>query len=337
MTQNERIQAFVALEQWINDTINSENDIFRQVAHRNPWYTKENVVRQLQAIANTLSTDKLTAWLDSYPPIQTQKTVGIIAAGNIPLVAFHDVLAVLITGFKATIKLSSDDAGLSKWLLDQLLLIEPRFENYIEIVERLGHFDLIIATGSNNSSRYFDYYFGKKPHIIRRNRNSIAVIQGQESSDELTALGHDLFDYFGLGCRSVSKIYFPKDYPLSTFFEGIESFSEIRNHYKYNNNYDYNKSIYLINGDEHYDNGFLILKKDERLASPLAVVYFEYYDSLAEVEAKINSQAESLQCLVSKEPLAVTVAQFALGQSQCPNLTDYADNVDTLHFLHQYQ
>lgn len=236
-------------------------------------------------------------------------------------------------GFTAQIKVSSDDAGLTAILLHKLIEIEPRFEEKIQIVEKLQHFDLVIATGSNNTARYFEYYFGKKPNIIRKNRNSIAVLTGKESKEQLAKLGDDIFDYFGLGCRSVSKIFIPKDYAIADFFEAIADYKWVSDHYKYNNNYDYNKSIYLVNAEKHYDNGFLLLKRDENIASPLAVVFYDEYNDLAEVENYINSRTESIQCVTSMAALAIDTPLFDLGGSQCPALDDYADGIDTLQFL----
>ncbi|HAL51521.1 MAG TPA: acyl-CoA reductase, partial [Sphingobacterium sp.] len=277
--------------------------------------------------------EKLNHWLAPYPDLNSTRIVGLILAGNIPLVGFHDMLSVLISGFRAKIKVSSDDAGLTSYVLRLLKQIDPSFTDAFEIVDKLKDFDLVIATGSNNSSRYFDYYFGTKPHIIRRNRNSVAIIGGQESPDQLESLGPDIFDYFGLGCRSVSKLFIPKDYPIAHFFEGIAAFNNVTEHFKYNNNYDYNKSIYLINGDKHFDNGFLLLKEDERTASPLAVVYYETYETLAEVENKLQLAQENIQCVVSEIALNVPSPVFRFGESQCPALDDFADGVNTLDFL----
>lgn len=333
MTKQQRINAFVKLGELLKKQPEDLIQIIQLAQHKNPWYTIKNVEKALHAISSNLSVKKLNYWLQDYPDLESTKTVGLILAGNIPLVGFHDILCVLISGFKAKIKLSSDDAGLTTYVLNRLKQIEPAFEASFEIVDRLKDFDLVIATGSNNTARYFDYYFGAKPHIIRRNRNSIAVITGKESAAQLQALGHDIFDYFGLGCRSVSKIFVPKDYNVSHFFEGIADFKDVADHYKYNNNYDYNKSIYLINGDKHFDNGFLLLKQDERTASPLSVVYYEEYNSLGDVENELNQQAENIQCVVSEVQLNIQSPVFHFGESQCPALNDYADGMNTLNFL----
>ncbi|WP_312789655.1 acyl-CoA reductase [Sphingobacterium sp.] len=333
MTKQQRINAFVKLGEQLLKQPEDLTQIVQLARHKNPWYTIQYVEKAIRAISSNLTAERLNQWLSPYPDITSPKTVGLILAGNIPLVGFHDILSVLISGFQAKIKVSSDDAGLTTYVLNLLKEIEPDFGAAFEIVDKLKDFELVIATGSDNTSRYFDYYFGTKPHIIRRNRNSVAVISGKESTEQLQALGHDIFDYFGLGCRSVSKLLIPKNYEIAHFFEGIDSFKEITEHYKYTNNYDYNKSIYLINGDKHFDNGFLLLKEDQRTASPLAVVYYEEYESIAAVEENLNKQQENIQCIVTELPLHVQSPVFHLGESQCPALDDYADGVNTLDFL----
>ena len=337
MTKKQRINAFVKLGQLLQNYPQDLIQVIEQAQYKNPWYTVGYVKKAIQAIAANLTNEKLQHWLSDYPDMQSEKTVGLILAGNIPLVGFHDILCVLISGFKAKIKVSSDDAGLTTCVLALLADIEPEVRARFEIVDKLKDFDLVIATGSDNTSRYFDYYFGSKPHIIRRNRNSIGVITGQETPEQLRDLGHDIFDYFGLGCRSVSKIFIPKDYAVSQLFEGIADFKTISEHFKYNNNYDYNKSIYLINGDKHYDNGFLLLKEDTRTASPLAVLYYEEYNSLSELENELNTQQQAIQCVVSAIPLSLESPVFGFGESQCPALSDYADGVNTLDFLFENQ
>jgi hypothetical protein len=214
-----------------------------------------------------------------------------------------------------------------------LATIDARFSAKYTFVDRLKDFDAVIATGSDNSSRYFEYYFGKVPHIIRKNRNSVAVITGDETIEELNLLGHDIFDYFGLGCRNVSKLLIPRGYDVGTFFRPIETYQPVINHHKYNNNYDYNKSIYLVNSEKHFDNGFLLLKESESLASPLAVLYYEYYDALADAEETINANSDKIQCVVCISPLKLATQVVTPGESQQPQLWDYADGVDTMEFL----
>ncbi len=333
LTLKQRIQAFVQLGDYLLSSDFENSPFLFSVANRNPWYSKENVLKQAKAIGQNLTEEKLTAWLQGFPDQENDKVVGLVLAGNLPLVGFHDILSVLITGFKAEIKTSSEDAGITKAVLDILVAIEPDFSNRFQLVERLENYDLIIATGSNNSSRYFEHYFGKKPHIIRKNRNSVAVITGQETKEQLNQLGNDIFDYFGLGCRSVSKIFIPEDYDIARLYESLESFSPIKDHFKYNNNYDFNKSIYLINRNEHFDNGFLLIKEDEAMASPLAVIHYERYKELKEVESFIQNHLEEIQCVTAETDLKVDAAVFPFGASQHPALDDYADGVDTLAFL----
>ena len=200
-------------------------------------------------------------------------------------------------------------------------------------MERLVDFDAIIATGSNNTSRYFEYYFGKVPNIIRKNRNSIALLTGNETDEQLFELGHDIFDYYGLGCRNVAKILVPEGYNFNFFFESIEVYAPIINHHKYNNNYDYNKSIYLVNSVHHLDNGFLMVKEDEKIASPLAVLYFSYYDSLTSAQELLAQQTENIQCIVTSANINTLNQTVGFGQSQQPALWDYADGIDTMDFL----
>lgn len=315
-------------DQTMNHLVNTEH-IY------NPWFTPENVLQAVKAIGAMLNEDDLTDWLSRYNIDfnQPAKKVGLILAGNIPLVGFHDVLCVLVTGNFALIKASSQDARLIKHILYLLSDIEPAIASQYTFVERLGNFDAVIATGSNNTSRYFDYYFGKVPNIIRKNRNSIAILSGNETEEELYNLGHDIFDYFGLGCRNVSKLLVPKGYQFDFFFRSIEQFEPIINHNKYNNNYGYNKSIYLVGGEQHLDNGFLLLKENPSLSSPLAVLFYEYYEDWASIQSVLRSQKYNIQCVVSSTQLQVDNQVVSFGQTQQPALWDYADNVDTMAFL----
>lgn len=333
MTQKQRIEAFVTLGTFLSSTSQELADVIHKASILNPWYTTANTKKQLAALAHNLTTKHLTSWLSPYPSLDSDKSVALILAGNIPLVGFHDIMAVLLAGFKTQIKVSSEDAGLTSFVLNKLIEIEPLFAQKISLPDRLQNFDLVIATGSDNSSRYFEYYFGKKPHIIRKNRNSLAILTGKESQAHLQALGNDIFDFFGLGCRSVSKIYIPKGYDIGSFYEGIASFKEVMDHFKYTNNYDYNKSIYLINADKHYDNGFLLLKEDQRFASPLAVVFYEEYEDLSDLYTSLQAQADKIQCIVTDEEAIIDIPCFKFGCSQAPALSDYADGVNTLDFL----
>ncbi|WP_426328324.1 acyl-CoA reductase [Pedobacter sp. R-06] len=331
LTQEKVIIAFSKLGKLLTNPTDILGNAFYSAESTNAWFTSENIKKSILSFAEMLNEADLAIWFKSVKFSTTPKKVGLILAGNIPMVGLHDVLSVLATGNIALIKLSSADDKLIKAVIAELIKVEPAFGDKIEYVERLKDFDAVIATGSNNSSRYFDYYFSKVPNIIRKNRNSVAVLDGSESFEDIQNLGNDIFDYFGLGCRNVSKIYIPKGYDIANFYEGIESFQPIINHFKYNNNYDYNKSIYLVNAAKHFDNGFLLLKEDKHLTSPLAVLFYEEYEQLQELEDKLKNQSENIQCVISKSPLSLNT--FGFGQSQHPKLWDYADNVNTVEFL----
>ncbi|MGV3763965.1 acyl-CoA reductase [Parapedobacter sp.] len=334
MTKKQRIEAFTKLGNYLLSDVPELHQVVESAYRNNPWFTTQNTYRALRAIAQQLSDEKLRTWLAPYPfDTDTDKTAGLVLAGNIPLVGFHDILCVLVAGFNVSVKMATVDPVLTPHLLAKLQEIEPGFAKKINVTDRLADFDLVIATGSDNSSRYFNYYFGHKPHVIRRNRNSVAILSGMENEEELRRLGSDIFDYFGLGCRSVSKLFVPQGYDFAIFFRGISSFSDIINHHKYVNNYDYNKSIYLINGDTHFDNGFVLIKPDERNASPLGVLYMETYPSNGTLVDRLNELATQLQCVVSQKPLAIATPVVGFGQSQQPALDDYADGVNTLDFL----
>lgn len=308
--------------------------IIQQERQYNAWFTPESVLQAVQAIGKMLNRNDLEKWLpEDSGTFFTGKKVGLVLAGNIPAVGFHDVLCVLVSGHFALIKASANDARLITFILKRLVALEPAFANRYEFTERLTNFDAVMATGSNNTSRYFEYYFGKVPNIIRKNRNSLALISGFESEEDLQKFGHDIFDYFGLGCRNVSKILVPEGYYFGVLFRAIEPFQPIINHHKYNNNYDYNKSIYLVNRAKHLDNGFLLLKQDEKLASPLAVLFFDFYKDFNHAIEKINLKKEAIQCVVSGMELNVDVPVIGFGKSQQPRLWDYADGVDTMAFL----
>jgi len=308
-------------------------EVINDELHYNAWFTPANVEKAVKAIGASLNSTDLGTWLGKYSFNNSNKKVGLILAGNIPMVGFHDVLCVLASGNYTLIKTSSQDNHLIKHVLQRLVELNQSFVDQFSFIERLENFDAVIATGSNNTSRYFDYYFGKVPNIIRKNRNSIAVLTGNETAEQLHELGHDIFDYYGLGCRNVSKLLVPEGYNFNFFFESIQSYEDIIHHHKYNNNYDYNKSIYLVNRDEHLDNGFLLVKKDERLTSPLAVLFYNNYKDQQDAERMINAESEKIQCVVSAEDLQVNAQLVDFGQSQQPELWDYADGIDTMEFL----
>lgn len=345
MQLQQRINAFVSLGRFLgqfasekpsqNDQITTNALFFDELMQQldlarvhNSWFTSENLRFTCFSWSEALSEKSITDWLSNYTfHERSPKTVAIIMAGNIPLVGFHDFLAVLMSGNKVLVKLSSNDKQLLPFIAKYLIFIEPEFEKYIEISEnKLENFDAVIATGSNNTARYFDYYFGKYPHIIRKNRNSVAILKGAENNDQLVGLADDIFRYFGLGCRNVSKLYVPFGYNFDAFFNGMYSWKQMINNNKYINNYDYNKAVYLMSGIKLLDNEFLLLKEDVGFSSPIAVVFYEYYSDLDELRLQLAEENDNIQCIVSEEDIN-------FGQSQLPKLKDYADGVDSLSFL----
>ncbi len=337
LTSEKLINALKTLGQFFINPSHDLASIIEIAQHHNAWFTPEEVEKALLSFGEMLNSNDLAHWFANITTTNAPKKVGLILAGNIPLVGFHDVICVLATGNIAMIKMSSSDDKLLPAVIELLASIEPSIANHVEYVDRLKDFDAIIATGSNNSSRYFDYYFGKVPNIIRKNRNSIAILSGEESLTEIENLGHDIFDYFGLGCRNVSKIYIPAGYEIKNFFEPLEKYQPIINHFKYNNNYDYNKSIYLVNAVKHFDNGFLLVKEDTAFTSPLAVLFYEEYDAIEDVKRLVESEIENIQCVVSNLDLDLKKGTIAFGESQHPKLWDYADDVNTIEFLMSIQ
>jgi len=310
--------------------------VVNNAAAANRWFTRENIIYAIKAISMNLDDKIIRQWVDSYPDSYfypaTIKNIGVVMAGNIPMVGFFDFFYVLMSGNRIIAKLSSDDYLLLPFFASVLIKNEPAIAEYIEFTRsQLKNADAYIATGSDNSARYFDYYFGKYPNIIRRNRCSAAVLTGNESDDELTLLASDIFLYFGLGCRNVSKIFIPKNYDLQRLLKSFEAFEMLKNHHTYFCNYEYNKAIYLINNTPHFDNGFLLLKEDASLFSPVAVLYYEYYNDPDELNLKIQSMSDKIQCLVSQN--ADIKHAVRIGSTQQPGLPDYADGVDVLKFI----
>lgn len=298
----------------------------------NGWFTPEQVYFSIQSWANALTDTNLNQWLSSYDlSTIAPKKVGLILAGNIPLVGFHDFLSVLISGHDVLVKTSSNDQYLLQFLAKYLIAIQPNLNSKITFVEgKLEGFDAVIATGSNNTARYFEYYFKDKPSIIRKNRNSVAVLNGTETHEDLVNLGEDIFRYFGLGCRNVSKLFVSKGYNFDSFFKAMYEYREVIHYEKYAHNYDYNKAVFLMSNFQLLDNEFLTIKEDSSYSSPISSVFYEFYDSLEEIKTRLNDDAEQIQCVVSKNLIPNSVS---FGQTQQPKLWDYADNIDTLHFL----
>lgn len=298
----------------------------------NGWFTKDNILFALEGWSKLLAKANLEKWLSAYDiSAPTNSRIAIIMAGNIPLVGFHDFLCVLITGNEVLVKQSSNDKHLLPFLAKYLEYIEPGFKGKIMFTEeKLSGFDAVIATGSDNTARYFDYYFKKHPNIIRKNRNSAAVLTGKESPEQLTALGEDVFRYYGLGCRSVSKLFVPEDYDFDDFFGGMYAQSGVIESTKYANNYDYNKAVYIMSLFETLENGFLMIKEDENYASPIATVFYEKYASVQELKEKLKRDADKIQCIVAD---GFSENEVAFGQTQQPELWDYADGIDIIEFI----
>jgi hypothetical protein len=340
MNLEERINSFALLGESLRRSLHEErlnghdqsqlNTLIENQHNLNPWFTPGNVRNAVNAIAEELTEENLNRWTSNYPQLKQEikhVRAGVIMAGNIPLVGFHDFLSVLISGNNLIAKTSSKDSELIVYLGEMLSGINPGFRNKIEFTDDpLTGFDVIIATGSNNSSRYFEYYFGKYPNIIRKNRNSIAIIDGDESGAELESLGSDIFSYFGLGCRNVSKIYIPEGYDLTVLAKNWKSFSGCISHQKYANNYDFNKAVFIVNKESFYDTGYLLMKEESNLSSPVAVLYYENYKSQYALKQQLELLNEKIQCIVSRRDIA-------FGKAQSPNLWDYADGIDTIEFL----
>ncbi len=306
----------------------------QKAEQENPWFTRENIIRAFRGVSLWLEKDTLTKWLSTYPN-KTKKplAVGVVMAGNIPLVGFHDFLCVLLSGNILHAKLSSSDMKLLPFLSNKLIEIEPEWKGRIHFVEKLStSLNAVIATGSNNTARHFEYYFRNIPHIIRKNRNGIAILDGQETPEELHALGEDIFSYFGLGCRNVSKLYVPANYEFSNFFRAIEPYKTVINHNKYHSNYVYNRTIYLMDAKKFTDNGFLAVINNPVPSSPIAVLNFEEYESIEKLDKQLAETKEQIQCVVGSRHV-MSLPMVKPGETQSPALSDYADGVDVMNFL----
>ncbi|HTX87960.1 MAG TPA: hypothetical protein VMC08_03145 [Bacteroidales bacterium] len=308
----------------------------RESCGKNPWFTPDHIRYALAAWAAVLKEEKLENWLAPYRiragVSAPSLTIGVVMAGNIPLAGFHDFLCVLASGHRFAGRLSSQDELLLPCLSGILTAAEPSLGPKITFTSgKMPAFDAMIATGSNHTSRYFEYYFRKYPHIIRKNRNGVAVLTGEETSREMDALGDDLFLYFGRGCRSVSKIYLPAGYGPERLKEFFSRYAEYANHHKYRNNYDYYKSVFLVNRDPFEDTGFLLIRQERRIASPVSVLFYETYEDRAELFRKLEELSAEIQCIVCRD--AAPFRGCRPGTSQQPGLSDYADGVDTMEFL----
>ena len=349
MDLQQRINAFTKLGtflcQFKNNGIKKNdaskvNDLFfdgfkhqmKLAKEHNGWFTEKNILFSIESWSNALTNNNIDNWAGKYNFKQSSpKTIAIIMAGNIPLVGFHDFISVLISGHNVLVKQSSNDKHLLPFLAKYLEIVEPEFKGKIKFTEdKLMDYDAVIATGSDNTARYFEYYFKNKPSIIRKNRNSLAILSGNETNAQLERLSDDIFRYYGLGCRNVSKLFVPKDYNFDAFFNAIYKWHPIINESKYANNYDYNKAVYLMSEFDMLENGFLMIKEDKSYSSPIATLFYEYYNSPEELQQKLKTEADKIQCIVAS---AFTENEIAFGETQNPRLWDYADDVDTVEFL----
>ena len=331
MSLEERIEAFAQLGEKLSTWPGTEyyETLKRQAQAKNNWFIAEHIDLSIAGIQKLLKSASLEKWTRNYQLEQiSSKCVGIVMAGNIPMVGFHDLLSVLISGHKVAVKMSSQDELLMGAVIKALLEVAPTFRKFIEIRTQLKNIDAVIATGSDNSSRYFDYYFSKIPNVIRKNRTSVAILTGDETEAELNLLWSDIYQYFGMGCRNVSKLLIPKGYDLPQMLRKWENKGDLTQHHKYFNNYEYNKSIYLVNKTPHLDTGYGLWLEEEALVSPISVTYYWQYGSQEELNNWITENAEKIQCIVSRDD-----AHIAFGQAQYPEVWDYADGVDTLVFL----
>ncbi|MCH8317500.1 MAG: acyl-CoA reductase [Bacteroidetes bacterium] len=349
MNLEKRIRSFIHLGEKLSQLIKLKNNNFeefcRDAVGNNSWFTSGNIKLALEGIIKYLNEDDLRKWLNNYKTtipqnhqITKSKRVGVVMAGNIPMVGFHDFLTILLSGHRIYVKLSSQDPILLKKIAGILIEIEPDFEQLIHFVPLLNlsaepkQLDAIIATGSDNSARYFEYYFREVPHIVRKNRTSCAILDGTEGPDEFRLLGEDILLFFGLGCRNVSKLFIPDKWnEFDRFLKSVKNFEYVAGHSKYVNNYHYNKAVLLVNKVQYSDNGFLLMTENDALVSPISVVYYEHYQSQSDLDDKIQRVADKIQCIVSKK--AWYPGSIGFAETQKPHVWDYADGVDTMEFL----
>ncbi len=331
----ERVRNLVAL----GKRLSQSEEVIEKIAtaaNRNPWFVPRFVASAFDAITKEMLDErKLNEWLKKYELKPVSKTIGLIFAGNIPLVGFHDFLCCYVAGCNMKIKLSSKDDDLFLFVLKQLTQIDPTVKDRVEIVEKLKDYDAVIATGSDNTNRYFEYYFRNHPKILRKNRNSIAILTGEETDSELEKLADDVFMYFGFGCRNVSKLYVPTGYDLTQLFPAFEkSYKWLHNHNKFMNNYDYNRTLLMLNKAPHLANEFLMLVENPSIASSIGTLNYSFWHDEKVLNSHLQQNAEKIQCVVSKQPERWNVnSSVAFGEAQQPQLWDYADGTDTLEFL----
>lgn len=326
MSSNQKIEYLGQLREKL-EILRNDSDFLLRVENSNPWFISDYTIKAIDSICQELLDPlKLEAWMSRYTFPENPHSIGVIAAGNIPLVSFHDILCVYASPYRLHLKVSSKDQFIATQLIDIWTAIDAEWKDRLTLVDRIEGCDKIIATGSNNTFKYFEHYFSKYASILRKNRTSIAIIKKDTSDRDLDELMDDIFSYFGLGCRNVSKIWIESGFDTDRIFEASERYNYLFSHSKYMNNYDYQRTLLLLNKVPHLSNDFFILKEDSQLFSPLSVVHYQKYDSVDEITPELITKAEDIQCVIGGD-------HIPFGQSQCPSLFDYADGIDVMHFL----
>jgi len=302
---------------------------------QNPWFTEKEIDRSIEAIlAGYLDETSLVKWLMRYPvqDCNPHQSIGIVAAGNIPLVVFHDILCAFASGCHACIKLSEKDQVLPSRWLDRVKELSPNHFSF-ERVTTMPAVDKYIITGSSLALDHYHKYLKGKPAILRGHRNSIAVLNGSESDEALCRLGEDVFSYYGLGCRSVTKLYLPLHFDIRKLIETWESkYSYLTDLNVYYRNYEYQKAIKLVNRIPFLDGGFALFEISHSIAPAISTVYYEYYNDLDDLHFKLEDHKGKIQCVCSDLVLDGWVTH-AFGSAQTPCLWEYQDDLDTMEFL----
>ncbi len=332
---NDRIRYLAELGNQLS-TSAELNRVIERASGKNPWFSETFVRQSLNAIiADMLNEQKLNEWLSLYPVKPVNRTIGLIFAGNVPLVGLHDFLCCYLTGCSMKIKQSSKDDDLFPFVLQTLTSIDPSLNGQVEITEQLKNFQAVIATGSDNTNRYFEYYFRHHPHILRKNRNSVAILTGEETENDLVKLADDIFLYFGFGCRNVSKLYLPLGYDIAKLFPAFEkNYKWLHEHNKYMSNYDYNRTLLMLNKTPHLANEFVMITENKSISSSIGCLNYEYWHDERVLKTQLHIQADKIQCVVAAEPHRwVGSPVVCFGEAQHPQLNDYADGKDTIAFL----
>jgi len=332
MSTEKKIKSLSILGKEILNIIENKDDVINQAYEGNQWFFPNFILKALSGISYMLKEDKLKKWISNYQfNYKTKKDIGIIMAGNIPLVGFHDLIGVLLSGNRAIVKLSHNDDVLIPYIVNILKSIDPEFGNYVLFGNSIDKVHAVIATGSDNTARYFKKTFKNIPYIIRKNRTSCCILDGQEQSQDFMHLSDDIFSFFGLGCRNVSKIYIPENYNVKSLYPYLHRYNWIKKHVKYYNNYRFLKSKYPLEKKSFIDAGFFILLENEDLVSPISCIYYERYDDLKQLSLKLDQNISKIQCLVSRD--AWYPGSISFGKAQLPEPWDYADRVDIMLFL----